>query len=110
MKLLGLLGVWLWLGTLLADAGGGGKARFQVAVADDASAHETMAAVSAASKAEAADADFPTTGFVPPVHLSAGVFPPPTLAGEAWFSLGAIPRRFRVAWHFGQGPPSRSVS
>lgn len=110
MKLLGLLGVWLWLGTLLADAGSAGKARYQVAVAEDASSHEITAAVSAASKAEAADADFSTTGFVPPVHLSSGVFSRSTLAGGARLSLGAIPYRFWIAWHFGQGPPSRSVS
>lgn len=111
MRILGLLGVLLWLGTLLANAGGADVPRFAVVLNDDGFCHAAPAAASAAAKADDGGKDLP--GFTPdlaPLAFS-DVFVPRLSA------LGVLPRgertrafrRLLVAWHLGRGPPPASV-
>ena len=109
MKILGLLGVWLWLGTLLANAGGAEKTRIiHLAFAEDGDSQAL--AVSACAAARAGGVDDDLSNAAPDFAvLSSPQILPHRLAPEKEAAAPAIGmrtlRRLLVAWHLGQGPP-----
>lgn len=108
MKTLGLLGVLLWLGTLLASAGGAEKARIDCTFSNEWSVPEfAPPALSAAKAEDAAKKD--VSGLVPDLAI-----PPASSPALSLILIEAFPFRSRgvasrcrlmVVWHLGRGPP-----
>ncbi len=109
MKLLGLLGVLLWLGALLSNAGGADAARFAALSCEDDSSRAAGVLVLAATKADdtskspsgvAPDLDLPALAPVRAPFSATREVPPRGAGAQAL-------RRLLVACHLGQAPPER---
>lgn len=114
MRILGLLGVWLWLGTLLANAGSAEAARIRLAVVEEWSAQAPAVPALVASKADVADKDAAAAHAGQALALSPwpNIFPAQLTPEDAEF-FGAGARAFRrllIAWHLGRGPPAGAVA
>ena len=107
MRLLGLPGILLWLGTLLADAGSAERARVEIALADERSIQVLTASLW--GDLQAADADYElSTYFTHFAVYPAADFRVPDFGLEWPAPRGAWRRASRhllLTWHFGQGPP-----
>lgn len=107
MKILGLLGVLLWLGTLLANAGGAEKARLDLELADEWSVPVFAAPSLCAESTEDAAKDLSglAPGFVIPPSVVT-ISPRQSVVETPLMSANRQAlRRLLVTWHLGQGPP-----
>ena len=115
MRILGLLGVLLWLGTLLANAGGAERLRLNPAVLDEWSASllsgpalGTESADDAAKAKARIPSGFATDAVEPPAWLRASLFAVSVVSARPCATID-VRRPLPLSWHLAQGPPSSGL-
>lgn len=109
MKFLGLMGVLLWLGTLLGMAGGAERMRVDFALLEKDTVGIDAPALLCATKYDADKKQFSDKLPVPGAEIAADAAPCICLSSdrvERWAD-GANSAAAEV-WHLGQGPPRAS--
>ena len=111
MKILGILGVCLWLGSLLASAGAVEKTRVHLALVEEWTEQTRVTAAEPVPGAEVADSDSENAPLDFSLLLSPAIFPA-RLVSEGVAYAGADLRTSRhvlTSWHLGQGPPADGI-